>query len=162
MAERKNIIGSDALLTEAQADIVAVLLNMIVAPSEDGRMPGAGQFDVLAYIREAASEVVPALREELDRLEEHAQASFGEKFVALAETDRQAVVDELRASERDFLHGLAAQTVACYYQQDQVLEAIGMEARPPYPKGYEVKPGDLSLLDPVRQRGKLFRDPAGD
>jgi len=33
-----------------------------------------------------------------------------------------------------------------------------MEARPPYPKGYQVEPGDLSLLNPVIARGKIYRD----
>jgi hypothetical protein len=33
-----------------------------------------------------------------------------------------------------------------------------MEARPPHPKGYEMAPHDLSLLDPVRRREKLYRD----
>jgi hypothetical protein len=33
-----------------------------------------------------------------------------------------------------------------------------MEARPPYPKGYQVVQGDLSLLEPVRARGKIYRD----
>jgi hypothetical protein len=39
-----------------------------------------------------------------------------------------------------------------------VLEAIGMEARAPFPKGFEVEPGDLSLLDPVRRRGRVYRE----
>ena len=39
-----------------------------------------------------------------------------------------------------------------------VVEGLGLEDRPPYPKGYEVEAGDLSLLDPVRARPKLYRD----
>ena len=33
-----------------------------------------------------------------------------------------------------------------------------MEPRPPFPLGYEQPPDDLSLLDPVRERPKLYRD----
>jgi hypothetical protein len=45
-----------------------------------------------------------------------------------------------------------------YYQAPRVVEALGLEARPPHPKGYEVELGDLTLLDEVRRRGKLYRD----
>ena len=46
----------------------------------------------------------------------------------------------------------------CYYRDDRVLTAIGVEPRPPFPKGYEVPQGDWSLLDPVRARGPIYRD----
>ena len=35
----------------------------------------------------------------------------------------------------------------------QVVEGLGLEARPPHPKGYEMEPNDLGLLD-----GAFFRD----
>jgi hypothetical protein len=46
----------------------------------------------------------------------------------------------------------------CYYRDDRVMISLGMEARPPFPKGYEVEQGDWSLLDPVRAMPKLWRD----
>jgi hypothetical protein len=30
--------------------------------------------------------------------------------------------------------------------------------RAPFPKGFELEAGDLSLLDPVRARPKVYRD----
>jgi hypothetical protein len=38
-----------------------------------------------------------------------------------------------------------------------VLEAIGVEPRPPAPQGYQVVAGDLELLAPVRRRGPIWR-----
>jgi hypothetical protein len=48
--------------------------------------------------------------------------------------------------------------VQCYYRDARVMESLGMEARPPFPKGYELEQGEWSLLDPVRDRGKMWRD----
>jgi len=45
-----------------------------------------------------------------------------------------------------------------YYQEPRVVEALGMEARAPHPRGYEMEADDLSLLDPVRALGKRYRD----
>ena len=51
-----------------------------------------------------------------------------------------------------------SQVDRAYYQHDDVLKAIGLEARPPFPKGYEVEEGDILLLESVYYRGKIYRD----
>ena len=38
------------------------------------------------------------------------------------------------------------------------MRSLGMEPRPPVPKGFEVEQGVWSLLDPVRARPTLYRD----
>ena len=45
----------------------------------------------------------------------------------------------------------------CYYRDDRVMRSLGMEPRPPFPKGYEVDGGDWSLLDPVRNKPLIWR-----
>ena len=45
-----------------------------------------------------------------------------------------------------------------YYQHPRVVAALGLEHRPPHPKGHEMEASDLTLLDPVRRRGKLYRE----
>jgi hypothetical protein len=145
-------------LDGARRETLAVVLNLIIPPSDDGRLPGAAEYDVLGHIRDRASSLLPVLREELDRLDALARARHGRPFATLGGAEAEAAVQALRAAEPRFLAGLAAQTASCYYQQDRVLEAIGMEARAPFPKGFEVEPGDLSLLDPVRRRGRVYRE----
>jgi hypothetical protein len=101
---------------------------------------------------------LPALREELDELERRSKVRFGRGFVALEQEERKSLAEELRAQTPAFMNRLAMETLACYYQHERVLAGLGLEARPPYPKGYQVVQGDLSLLDPVRARGKIYRD----
>ena len=55
--------------------------------------------------------------------------------------------------------GVLFQTYAGYYQNPAVLEALGLEGRPPHPKGYEIGPDDPQLLDPVRARAPFYREP---
>lgn len=158
MTDRGDIIGSDIPLSEAQRATLDAALNLIIPPSDDGRMPGAADVGVLAHIRDLASQMIGILQEELERLDENAKAQFGCAFASLAEEDRSALFDEMRNGDPAFMQGLVVETLTCYYRDDRVLEAIGMEARPPFPGGYEVESGDLSLLDPVIARGKKFRD----
>jgi hypothetical protein len=113
---------------------------------------------VPAYLLAEAADALPVLREELDELERRSGARFARRFAALEQGERKVLVDDLRAQAPSFMNRLAMETLACYYQHERVLAGLGLEARPPYPKGYQVVQGDLSLLDPVRARGKIYRD----
>jgi hypothetical protein len=44
-----------------------------------------------------------------------------------------------------------------YYRDDRVMRALGMEPRPPFPKGLDLAPGDWSVLEPVQQRAPIWR-----
>ena len=157
-AVREGVVGTDAPLTAAQRRTFDILLDMIIPASADGRMPSGAEVDVLGYVRAHEAASLPALRRELDALDDRARERWGQAFAALPAGDQRAMVDSARAADPRFLRGLALHAVTSYYQHDRVLEALGMEARPPFPKGYEVPPGDLSLLDPVRERGAIYRD----
>ena len=145
-------------LTSAQRATLDIALNLIVPPSADGRMPGAAEVGVPAYLYAEAPDALPVLCQELDELDRRSRERFARGFAALEQHERKSLIDAMRAREPSFMSRLAMETLACYYQHDRVLEGLGMEARPPYPKGYQVVQGDLSLLEPVRARGKIYRD----
>ena len=141
-----------------QRAILDLVLNLIVPPSADGRMPGAAEVGVPAYLVAEAADALPVLRQELEQIERRSRERFARGFAELGEGERKDLIAEMRAQASAFMQRLAMETLACYYQHDRVLEALGREARPPYPKGYQVVQGDLSLLEPVRARGKIYRD----
>ena len=145
-------------LTSAQRATLDIVLDMIVPPSADGRMPGAAEVGVPAYLYAEAPDALPVLCQELDELDRRSRERFARGFAALEQHERKSLIDAMRAREPSFMSRLAMEALACYYQHDRVLEGLGMEARPPYPKGYQVVQGDLSLLEPVRARGKIYRD----
>ena len=38
------------------------------------------------------------------------------------------------------------------------MQGLGMEPRAPFPDGFEVETGDWSLLEPIKVRGKIYRE----
>jgi len=132
------------------------VLDELVPPSADGRLPGAGQVGV-ARILDAALEKMPDLKamiaQGLTELDGVARQRKGEPFVALAKDDKLELLNE-----QGFIFPLMLQTYIAYYQDPRVIAALGLEARPPHPKGYEMPPNDLSLLDAVRRRPKGYRE----
>ena len=61
-------------LTAAQRSTLDAVLNLIVPASADGRMPGAAEVGVPAYLCAEAADALPVLREELDELEQRSRA----------------------------------------------------------------------------------------
>ena len=156
--DRIDIAASGQPLTPVQRVNLDIVLDMIVPPSADGRMPGAAEVGVPAYLLAEAPDALPPLCRELEELERRSHERFARGFAELPQRERKSLIEAMRAQEPSFMSRLAMETLACYYQHDRVLGGLGLEARPPYPKGYQVVPGDLSLLEPVRARGKIYRD----
>jgi hypothetical protein len=132
------------------------VLDEIVPPDDAGRLPGAGQLGLAGPV-DAALRKTPALRamivEGLAELMGQARERDPRGFWALSPPDRLALVQQ-----QGFLLPLTVQVYAAYYSAPRVLEALGLEPRPPHPQGYELAPDDLGpLLEAVRRRGRSYR-----
>jgi hypothetical protein len=140
---------------------LALLLDELIPASVDGRLPGAGTLGVGADV-EAAVRATPALgpviASGLSTLEAIARKHEAGGFAALSPADRIAVLRELEAADAAFVPTVMMLAYVAYYGNDRVLVALKTEARAPHPRGYEVEADDPALLDPVRARGKLYRD----
>jgi hypothetical protein len=149
---------NDSGFSSHEARALASVLDEIIPPSGDGRLPGAGELGLVRYIEQQASELRPTILQGLSALDEHARGRGAQEFAALSGEDKLEALNELATAQPAFLPGLILHTYAGYYQNDRVLEGLGLEPRPPYPDGYKMEPIDLGLLDAVRRRNKLYRD----
>jgi hypothetical protein len=152
--------GSD--LSAEQTRALACVLDLLIPPSADGRLPGAGKLGLADAIEQGVQvrpELLPGLLQGLAALDEGARGRGADGFAAVAPAERRALLERAAAQAPAFLPPLLFQTLAAYYAHPQVLEALGHEPRPPYPKGYDVPPTDFSILDPVRQRAPIYRRP---
>ena len=113
---------------------------------------------LLDGIGQHAPDMQPVIAQGLSALDELAAGRGARCFAELSGQEKRDVLNELATTQPAFLPGLIFQTYVGYYQNARVVEALGLEARPPYPKGYDLELGDLTLLDAVRQRTKLYRE----
>jgi hypothetical protein len=147
---------ADHALTDEERRALACVLDAIIPPREDGRLPGAGAAGVGAHV-ESVLRTLPDLRamvvEGLCDLDVEARTQHDRPFVELDDVARGALV-----AMQGFSYALVPHTYIGYYQQDRVLEAIGIEPRAPHPKGYAVAENDLTLLAAVKARGKRWRE----
>jgi len=151
--------GSRAFSDEDKR-VLAGVLDDIIPPSPDGRMPGAGEIGLAGFIDDAlraAPELRAMVLQSLSALDALARRRTSQAFAALPRADQAALINELASSEDAVPPVLILHAYAGYYQHPKVVAALGLEPRPPHPKGYEMAPDDFSLLDPVRRRPRLTR-----
>ena len=144
-------------LSPGEERALSSLLDEIIPPSRDGKLPGAGQLGLAGKLAERAPELMQGIAQGLAVLDALAGERGAQSFAALSPEDRAGVLNEHATREPGFLPGLIFHTYIGYYEDGRVMEALGLEARPPHPLGYHVEPMDTSLVDRVRQRPKLYR-----
>jgi len=137
------------------------VLDEIVPPSRDGKLPGAGALGMASFVARAI-DATPLLRAVVEpglaALDASARQRGAADFAALARAERTDVLREVAAAHPAFAPSLASQTYLVYYRQPEVLAALGLEPRPPFPLGHTMEPDDLELLEAVRERGRRYRD----
>ncbi len=140
-------------LDETQREDLRAISAVIVPASREYHVPGADdpaiQADMLATLGRDAGLVVEAL----DQLAELA----GQRFAELDEARRELVAREFRARGGPAAATLSRVVLQCYYRDDRVLRSLGLELRPPFPKGHTLEQGDWSLLNPVKARPSMWR-----
>jgi hypothetical protein len=142
------------MLSADQCRSLRCLAEMMIPASAEYGVPSAGDdaifADILRSFGRDAEHVLAVLR----TLDEMA----GGVFADLEPARREAFAARLHDSAGQSLIYLERIILQCYYRDDRVMRSLGLEVRPPYPKGFEVEQGDWSLLDPVRARRKLYRE----
>jgi hypothetical protein len=136
-------------LSSSQLDCLRIIARHMIPACEEFGMPGADDPAVVA-------EMVRSLgrdRSELCRVLDLVAPSR-----SLSRAHQASHLARLRLSDPAGFSVVEAVVSRAYYRDDRVLKSIGMDARPPFPQGYEVEQGDWSLLDPVRSRGIMYRD----
>jgi hypothetical protein len=154
MVMQENPSVSDGGLSADQRRSLRCLAEMIIPASTEYGVPSAGDAvifaDILRSLGRDTDHVVAVLRT-LDAL-------AGGVFADLDAARRDAVAARVRDAGDDALMYLTRIVLQCYYRDDRVMRSLGLEVRPPFPKGFEVEQGDWSLLDPVRARQPFFRE----
>ena len=142
-------------LTAAQRAGLAAFAATMIPASARFAVPGADDPAILDDIARSLERDHGDVCAALARLD----ALAGSTFADLPPARRLEVAERWRSEGGLPVAALCRIVLLCYYRDDRVMQALGQEARPPFPKGHAVEPGDWSLLDPVRARPPIWRNP---
>jgi hypothetical protein len=149
----KSCAMNDQKLTEAETADLRCLAGMIIPASAKYAVPGADDDTIFSDIVNSIGRDRDAVRAALTML----RTLAGGPAAKLDAARRGEVAAQLRAEGGAAINVLTRIVLLCYYRDDRVMVSLGLEARPPFPKGHELEQGDWSLLDPVRVRKPFWR-----
>lgn len=138
-------MGNDtqAELSPGEVQALHRIAGLLIPASREHGVPGADDPAIFADIVRSIGRDMADVRKALANLEGK---------------DPDAMMQAMQPPCSDVSLALGRVILQCYYRDDRVLNAIGVEPRPPFPKGHELEQGDWSLLDPVRKRAPFWRD----
>lgn len=139
---------SDTGLDPAEVRNLQILAGILIPASEEFGVPGADDAVIFA-------DIVGSLARDLDDVRA-ALALFSGLSAGGTEPGDAAATLLKRANPA--VTTLGRVILQCYYRDDRVIRSLGLEPRPPFPKGHALEQGDWSLLDPVRARPRMWRD----
>jgi len=160
MSHEKPVTISKSVrpFSPVQRATLDALMNLMIPASRDGMMPAATSLNLYHDLRTMPQAAREHFERGLDWLNTQATGKHGSPFAELPSADASALIETQRNNDPAFIAAFTLHTTGRYLQDDRVVAALGLESRPPWPKGYEVADGDWGLLDPVRQRGSIWRE----
>ncbi len=145
-------------LSQSQHALITAVLDRLIPPQ--GEMPGAGEVGTTDYLDGIAAGSTRIARLFSDGLQdiEIAAVQLGSGFEELSGDQQDEVLRGVEAGSPQFFDMLVRHTYNGYYSNPKVVELLGLDPRPPQPRGNHVERGDLSSLKVVAERGQAYRD----
>ena len=144
---------TDPSLSADEAADLRCLAAMIIPASAKHGVPGADDAAIFADILRSLGRDRDDIRAALARARDLA----GGALDRLDAGARDALAHALQFEGGEKLAVLTRTVLLCYYRDDRVMLSLGIEPRPPFPKGHVLEQGDWSLLDPVKARKPFWR-----
>jgi hypothetical protein len=144
----------ETTLSPAESRDLRCVAGMMIPASTEFGVPGADDGIIQADIIKTLGRDLSAVRQALAGLRDLAGGAFADVEAAR----REEVAKAFRIRGGPAFATLSRVILQCYYRDDRVVRSLGLEPRPPFPKGHTLEQGDWSLLDPVRSRPKMWRD----
>jgi len=141
---------SQAALSSSETQSLRRIAGVMIPASTEFGVPGADDAEIFSDILRSLGRDLADVRRAL--------AEFAQLAAGLDETGEALVLERFLAVGSGAATVLGRVILQCYYRDDRVLLSLGVEPRPPFPKGHTVEQGDWSLLDAVRGRPNLWRD----
>ena len=148
---------NDQIMKTSDILILNSLLKIIIPKSKDGKMPSASEIGFFEYIAQYDSYIIPEIIKHLKNINKLSQEKYKSEFIDLPEHEKDIIFKIISKTEKIFIDKILEKILDCYYTNDRVLVGLGLDPKPPFPVGNDIETGDLSLLNPVKQRGEIFR-----
>lgn len=119
-------------------------------------MPSASSIGFEGYlIQNNLMELAIDFASMLDRV---CEEKYGKEFQVLEMPEKMLAINNCKLVNVRVFSGFVSHLLKAYYTAPNVARQIGAGSVPPFPQGNFLMQDDWGLLEPVFERGKVYRD----
>ena len=152
-------VGTQSHFSASDLALIEVLLDRIIPPEK--HFPGAGEMGVANYIDGEVGQstnLKVIFTQGLEQVLLASGCSDVKSLMKLPAKKKDASLQLVESKCKDFFQELLRLTYTGYYKHPKIIALLGLEVSPPQPLGYQLKRGNLNLLENVRARGQRYRE----
>lgn len=147
--------GDDAAWLASHMALVDAVLTSLLPPSQDRGLPAPGGQPFVAFV--ASQGGLSTVRHVLQGYLDEAGGGDGTIPPDPGGVDWAGLSAAVQRKLGEPYLRFATLVLEHYYSSPEVMRALGLGQQPPFPGGRHVEAGDLSMLEPVYDRGKIYR-----
>lgn len=118
-------------------------------------MPPASRLDMDGYFR--AHGLESAVQTFVALLDDVAMETFERDFASLSTEQRLQCLEKSKRRDLRLANEIIIHALKAYYSDAIVLRELSDAAVPPFPEGNTLEEDDWTILEPVLERGPIFR-----
>lgn len=135
-------------------------LNLIIDTMLPGdpelEMPRASNIGFLTYLKQ--HHAVSVSLDFIELLDKVCAEKYASKFELMNESLRLQAINACKLANVRLFSNMVTHLLKAYYTAPTVLAKIGAGSVPPFPSGNVIEHDDWSILEPVYERGSLYRN----
>lgn len=152
-----NMIATSSVWSSDERAMLIRLARLVIGKDPQGVKPDVEDDSIMSNLMVQIEGFERPVRKGLATLAEPSDRDGLSSVVEMTDENLTAALDS-RSETRSLLRAMMQVVAQCYYQDERVLEALGSEARPPFPLGHVLEQGDWHLLDAVRRGPARYRE----
>lgn len=136
---------------------VLSVITALMIPSDDSRnLPNGSQVKVTKFLE--IDGVYDEMSLSLREFSQYVESVMGWNLEELTQDQFEILTKKHRKAIDPLLKIIGPSLLKAYYTDPVVQIQIGVGNKPPFPEGRAVHAGDIELLEPVFNRGSIFRE----
>ncbi len=135
--------------------MIGLFLDTILPADPELNMPSGASIGIEAFVRDAATQT--SIDEYFILLDQLAQEKFERPFKDLSAENRLQIVELSKRKNNRLANTIILHCLKAYYTNETILKNLPAGAVPPFPTGNILEEDDWSLLEPVYERGRIYR-----
>ena len=145
------------MLSKTNRPVLEAILDELIPPSKNGKIPGAGALGVAEFLPAAHAYTLDPVGSVQTILN-----AVSDDFLIMTRDEKIADLQRVEAAYSDAFETLVRLTYMGYYSRSDIRPHFGVGAHPIHPNGYPVENESAAFIDnltaSVRARGKVYRD----